>query len=167
MEGFIEHYGVDYSLDQRDEYGHSPAHWMALNGHTHVCRSFPFTSDLLMKNFLCRYLMTKKVAKIDLHSNNGQGPRPIHWASRFYKKPKSEPYKTFHRNGHVAVVDTLLTAGVPVDATDHKGLTPLMMACMFGRSMMSAYLLGKVRNKLRPILICCPGSSSSSDGHER
>ena len=48
------------------------------------------------------------------------------------------------RNGHVAVVDTLLTAGVPVDATDHKGLTPLMMACMFGRSMMSAYLLGKV-----------------------
>jgi len=72
--------------------------------------------------------MTKKVAKIDLHSNNGQGPRPIHWASR---------------NGHVAVVDTLLTAGVPVDATDHKGLTPLMMACMFGRSMMSAYLLGK------------------------
>ena len=29
-----------------------------------------------------RYLMTKKVAKIDLHSNNGQGPRPIHWASR-------------------------------------------------------------------------------------
>ena len=38
VEGFIEHYGVDYSLDQRDEYGHSPAHWMALNGHTHVCR---------------------------------------------------------------------------------------------------------------------------------
>ena len=57
-------------------------------------------------------------------------------------------YKTFHRNGHVAVVDTLLTAGVPADATDHKGLTPLMMACMFGRSMMSAYLLGKVRNNL-------------------
>ena len=38
VEGFIDHYGVDYSLDQRDEYGHSPAHWMALNGHTHVCR---------------------------------------------------------------------------------------------------------------------------------
>ena len=52
--------------------------------------------------------------------------------------------KIVFRNGHVAVVDTLLTAGVPVDATDHKGLTPLMMACMFGRSMMSAYLLGKV-----------------------
>ena len=35
------------------------------------------------------------------------GPRPIHWASR---------------NGHVAVVDELLSAagGVPVDATDHK-----------------------------------------------
>lgn len=38
VSGFIDKYGVDYSLDQRDEYGHSPAHWMALNGHTHVCR---------------------------------------------------------------------------------------------------------------------------------
>ena len=68
--------------------------------------------------------------KIDLHSNNGQGPRPIHWASR---------------NGHVAVVDILLGpgSGIAVDATDHKGLTPLMMACMFGRSMAAAYLLGK------------------------
>ena len=36
-----------------------------------------------------------------------------------------------------------LQAGVPVDATDHKGLTPLMMACMFGRSLMAAYLLGR------------------------
>lgn len=34
-------------------------------------------------------------------------------------------------------------SGVPVDATDHKGLTPLMMACMFGRSLMAAYLLGR------------------------
>ena len=32
---------------------------------------------------------------------------------------------------------------MPVDATDHKGLTPLMMACMFGRSLMAAYLLGR------------------------
>ena len=46
----------------------------------------------------------------------------------------------------MAIVDTLLTASVPVDATDHKGLTPLMMACMFGRSMMAAYLLGKVNS---------------------
>ena len=30
-----------------------------------------------------------------------------------------------------------------MDATDHKGLTPLMMACMFGRSLMAAYLLGR------------------------
>jgi len=111
VEGFINKYGLEYSLDQRDEYGHTPTHWTALNGHAHVFR----------------YLVQKQ-GKIDLHSNNGQGPRPIHWASR---------------NGHVAVVDILLTAGVPVDATDHKGLTPLMMACMFGRSMMAAYLLGK------------------------
>ena len=82
VEGFIEHYGVDYSLDQRDEYGHSPAHWMALNGHTHVCRSFPLAPLMAHEDFPFRYLMTKKVAKIDLHSNNGQGPRPIHWASR-------------------------------------------------------------------------------------
>ena len=82
VEGFIEHYGVDYSLDQRDEYGHSPAHWMALNGHTHVCRSFPLAPLMTHEDFPFRYLMTKKVAKIDLHSNNGQGPRPIHWASR-------------------------------------------------------------------------------------
>ena len=44
-----------------------------------------FTIDepiLTREDFRFRYLMTKKVAKIDLHSNNGQGPRPIHWASR-------------------------------------------------------------------------------------
>ena len=78
---------------------------------------------------VCRWLV-RQGGKIDLHSNNGQGPRPIHWASR---------------NGHVAVVDILLGPGaaIPVDATDHKGLTPLMMACMFGRSMAAAYLLGK------------------------
>ena len=74
-----------------------------------------------------RFLVQNR-GNVDHHSNNGQGPRPIHWASR---------------NGHVAVVDILLTAGVAVDATDHKGLTPLMMACMFGRSMMAAFLLGK------------------------
>ncbi|XP_023331098.1 probable protein S-acyltransferase 23 isoform X2 [Eurytemora carolleeae] len=111
VEYFFEKYGMEYSLDQRDEYGHSPPHWMALNGHATIAR----------------YLM-ERGGKIDLHSNNSQGPRPIHWASR---------------NGHVAVVDLLLEAGVPVDATDHKGLTPLMMACMFGRSMIAAYLLGK------------------------
>ena len=115
VEKFVNKYGLDYTLNQRDEYGHTPTHWLALNGHTHVFR----------------YLV-QKGGKIDLHSNNGQGPRPIHWASR---------------NGHVAVVDILLGSGggpgVPVDATDHKGLTPLMMACMFGRSMAAAYLLGK------------------------
>ena len=113
VERFISKYGLEYSLSQRDEYGHTPTHWLALNGHAHVFRS-----------------LVKLGGDIDLHSNNSQGPRPIHWASR---------------NGHVAVVDILLAggAGVSVDATDHKGLTPLMMACMFGRSLMAAYLLGK------------------------
>ena len=40
-----------------------------------------------------------------------------------------------------------MQASVPVDATDHKGLTPLMMACMFGRSLMAAYLLGRFHVK--------------------
>lgn len=52
-------------FEERDEYGHSPAHWMALNGHVAIAR----------------YMVQKK-AKVDLHSDNGQGPRPIHWASR-------------------------------------------------------------------------------------
>ena len=39
VEYFFEKYGIEYSLDQRDEYGHSPAHWMALNGHAHITRS--------------------------------------------------------------------------------------------------------------------------------
>ena len=38
VEYFFEKYGMEYSLDQRDEYGHSPAHWMALNGHAHITR---------------------------------------------------------------------------------------------------------------------------------
>ena len=42
---------------------------------------------------LHRYIVSK-CAMLDLHSDNGQGPRPIHWASR---------------NGHVAVVDMLLS----------------------------------------------------------
>jgi len=111
VDRFVSKYGLEYSLQQRDEYGHTPTHWLALNGHSHVFR-----------------FLVQKRGNVNHHSNNGQGPRPIHWASR---------------NGHVAIVDILLTAGVSVDATDHKGLTPLMMACMFGRSMMAAYLLGQ------------------------
>ncbi len=38
VEYFFEKYGMVYSLDQRDEYGHSPAHWVALNGHAHITR---------------------------------------------------------------------------------------------------------------------------------
>ena len=41
--------------------------------------------------------MLAKGARLDLHSENGQGPRPIHWASR---------------NGHVAVVDILLSVNI-------------------------------------------------------
>ena len=110
VEYLVDRYGMEI-FKERDEYGHSPAHWMALNGHASIAR-----------------YMACKGAILDLHSDNSQGPRPIHWASR---------------NGHVAVVDILLSAGVGVDAQDNKGLTPLMMACMFGRSLTAAYLLGR------------------------
>ena len=38
VERFIGKYGLEYSLAQRDEYGHTPTHWLALNGHAHVFR---------------------------------------------------------------------------------------------------------------------------------
>lgn len=44
--------------------------------------------------------------------------------------------------GHAAVVQVLLQAGVAVNGADFKGLTPLMTACMFGRTATAAYLLG-------------------------
>lgn len=39
VSGFVSKYGLEYSLQQRDEYGHTPTHWLALNGHAHVFRS--------------------------------------------------------------------------------------------------------------------------------
>ena len=41
----------------------------------------------------------------DLQSKSELGPRPIHWACV---------------NGHIAVVDILLQAGVPIDTVDNK-----------------------------------------------
>lgn len=41
-----------------------------------------------------------------------------------------------------AVVQVLLQTGVNVNAADLKGLTPLMTACMYGRTATAAYLLG-------------------------
>ena len=38
VSGFVSKYGLEYSLGQRDEYGHTPTHWLALNGHAHVFR---------------------------------------------------------------------------------------------------------------------------------
>lgn len=40
------------------------------------------------------------------------------------------------------IVQLLLQAGVPVNCSDFKGLTPLMTACMFGKVATAAYLLG-------------------------
>lgn len=40
------------------------------------------------------------------------------------------------------MVQVLLQTGVNVNAADLKGLTPLMTACMYGRTATAAYLLG-------------------------
>ena len=75
---------------------------------------------------MMRYLVERN-APVDLPCLGTQGPRPIHWACR---------------KGHAAVVQVLLQAGVAVNAADFKGLTPLMTACMYGRTATAAYLLG-------------------------
>ena len=56
VEYLYDRYGAGI-FEERDEYGHSAAHWMALNGHVAVAR-----------------FMVEKRARIDLHSDNGQGP---------------------------------------------------------------------------------------------
>ena len=58
---------------------------------------FKFINIFIILIYTNRYMLAKG-AKLDLHSENGQGPRPIHWASR---------------NGHVAVVDILLSVRIP------------------------------------------------------
>ncbi|EEB15132.1 Palmitoyltransferase TIP1, putative [Pediculus humanus corporis] len=75
---------------------------------------------------IMRYLVECN-APVDLSCLGTQGPRPIHWACR---------------KGHTAIVQLLITAGVAVNATDFKGLTPLMTASMFGRGTTAAFLLG-------------------------
>ena len=55
-----------------------------------------FLIDCFQYLVFYRYMLAKG-ARLDLHSENGQGPRPIHWASR---------------NGHVAVVDILLSVNI-------------------------------------------------------
>ena len=37
VEYLTDRYGLDI-FKERDEYGHSPAHWMALNGHASIAR---------------------------------------------------------------------------------------------------------------------------------
>ncbi|OAD54217.1 hypothetical protein WN48_08215 [Eufriesea mexicana] len=73
-----------------------------------------------------RYLIERN-GPVDLPCLGTQGPRPIHWACR---------------QGHSAIVQLLLKAGVAVNAADFKGLTPLMTACMFGRFVTATVLLG-------------------------
>lgn len=68
---------------------------------------------------MMRYLVERNI-NVDLPCLGTQGPRPIHWACR---------------KGHASVVQVLLQqAGVAVNAADFKGLTPLMTACMYGKT---------------------------------
>lgn len=76
---------------------------------------------------MMRYLVERSI-NVDLPCLGTQGPRPLHWACR---------------KGHASVVQVLLQqAGVPVNAADFKGLTPLMTACMYGKTATAAFLLG-------------------------
>ena len=65
---------------------------------------------------------------INEHSKNELEQRPIHWACV---------------HGHVPVVDLLLQNGVSIDETDRKGVTPLIVSCQYGMTMLAAYLIGK------------------------
>ncbi|XP_064637705.1 putative ZDHHC-type palmitoyltransferase 5 [Lineus longissimus] len=62
LQTLVEAYGLEV-LKQRDEKGHTPAHWAALGGHTN----------------LLRYLIEIK-GPVDEPSDNELGQRPIHWA---------------------------------------------------------------------------------------
>lgn len=61
---FVEKSGTEV-LRARDEWGYTPAHWVALDGNVEVMR----------------YIVDRG-APIDLHCLGTQGPRPIHWACR-------------------------------------------------------------------------------------
>lgn len=106
---------------------------------------------------IMRYIVDRG-APVDLPCLGTQGPRPIHWACR---------------KGHAAVVQVLLQAGVAVNAADFKGLTPLMTACMFGRTATAAYLLGVFPISVTPkggfivFDIFRYGGVESSAGHQR
>lgn len=76
---------------------------------------------------LFRFLIERN-APIDLPCLGIQGPHPIHWAAR---------------KGHTAIIQLLLQTGiVQVNTADFKGLTPLMTAAMYGRTISACYLLG-------------------------
>lgn len=62
VQDIVEKEGLDV-LMQFDAEGHSPMHWAALGGHTHILRYF-----------------VEKKAKMDLAANNQLGAQPIHWA---------------------------------------------------------------------------------------
>lgn len=56
--------------------------------------------------------------------------------------------------GHDNIVNLLLEAGVDVNATTAKGLTPLMLAASCGNESI-AYFLLQVRNSLRNHSMLC------------
>lgn len=69
---------------------------------------------------LLRFLIERN-APIDLPCLGIQGPHPIHWAAR---------------KGHTAIIQLLLQTGqVHVNTADFKGLTPLMTAAMYGKTI--------------------------------
>ncbi|XP_076468216.1 uncharacterized protein LOC143299023 [Babylonia areolata] len=76
---------------------------------------------------ILRYIIDHKIP-VNEGSTDYLGAKPIHWASG---------------QGHIAVVDVLMQAGVSVDTTDNKGFTPLIVACQYRQTTLVGYLLGK------------------------
>lgn len=62
VQDIVERDGIDV-LSQFDAEGHTPIHWAALGGHTHILRYF-----------------IEKKAKMDIFATNKLGAQPIHWA---------------------------------------------------------------------------------------
>lgn len=62
MQDIVDKHGPEV-LTQRDQDGHTLAHWAALNGHVVVME----------------YLLANRSPENE-HSDNSYGPKPIHWA---------------------------------------------------------------------------------------
>ena len=135
----------DINVNATDEYGLTPLHWAAINGHSKVV-------ELLL-------------AKKDINPNvaNKDGLTPLHWAAdkgnldvvelllakedinlNAAHKYGSTPLHRAAKNGHSQVVELLLAKeDINPNAANKDGLTPLHWAAKNGHSQVVELLLAK------------------------